>query len=172
VSFLSEYVRPGDTVVEFGSGRSTMWFARAVGTQGKVISVEESQEWQEEVSRRLVAAGLPQADVQPSANDAVNYVQSAAMRLQGKADTILIDGAVRDACAVWALTAVKPGGIIVIDNIQHYLPHASRCPLAIPVGGEPRTALWAQFGEAVKTWRRYWTTDGVNDTVIFFAPGN
>lgn len=170
VAFLNEYLRPGDTVVEFGSGRSTMWFSRHVGAMGKVISVEASQEWQQEVVRRLHAAGMGQADVQYAPDTPEQYVRSAAQRLIGKADAILIDGSVRDACAVWAVTAVKPGGIIVLDNAQHYLPHESRCPRAIPEHGNPKTPLWAEFASATANWRRYWTTDGVNDTAVFFAP--
>lgn len=170
VAFLSEYIRPGDTLVEFGSGRSTMWFARRVGAMGKVISVEASQEWQQEVARRLRAAGMGQADVQYAENTPEKYVQSAAQRLNGKADAILIDGAVRDACAVWGVSAVKPGGIIVLDNAQHYLPHASRCPKAIPADGAAKTPLWAEYAKATSAWRKFWTTDGVNDTAVFFAP--
>lgn len=170
VAFLHEYLRSGDTVVEFGSGRSTLWFARHVGTQGKVISVEASAEWQQEVSRRLVAAGLTHASVEHAVPQPVEYVQSASRRLNGKADVILIDGAVRDACAVWALTVVKPGGVIVIDNVQRHLPHASRCPLAIPAEGAPETAVWTEFHLHTASWRRFWTTDGVNDTAFFFAP--
>lgn len=172
VAFLSEFIRPGDTIVEFGSGRSTMWFARKVGALGRVVSVEGNAEWQKEVARRLDAAGQRHATVEHAPQAPEEYVASAARRVEGRsADVILVDGFARDACAMWALTAVKPGGIIVVDNIQHLLPHESRCPRAIPEDGAPRTPLWAEFQTNTAGWRRYWTTDGVNDTAIFFAPG-
>lgn len=173
VAFLAEFVRPGDTVVEFGSGRSTMWFARKVGAQGRVVSVEGSQDWQIEISKRLDSAGLRHAEVEFAPHNPDEYVASAARRVQNRtAEVILVDGFARDACASWALSAVKAGGVIVVDNVQHYLPHASQCPLAIPVDGTPRTPLWSEFQHRTAAWRKFWTTDGVNDTAIFFAPTN
>lgn len=34
IEAMTDLIRPGDTVVEFGSGRSTVWFSHLVGPGG------------------------------------------------------------------------------------------------------------------------------------------
>jgi hypothetical protein len=37
--FLEQWIQPSDRVVEFGSGRSTLWFAKHAGS---VLSIEDN----------------------------------------------------------------------------------------------------------------------------------
>ena len=171
VGFLSEYLRAGDSVVEFGSGRSTLWFRSRIGETGRIVSVEHNAEWHAEVQRRISARGLANVTLILAENQPEKYVAAAAAKVEPQsADFILIDGVHRDACGEWALGAIKPGGIIGVDNVQRYLPHDSRCPHALPPGAPAAGPKWAAFWSSVAGWRRYWTTDGVNDTAFFFCP--
>ncbi len=47
VDLLTTWLRPSDVVVEFGSGRSTLWLAERAGS---VISVEHDVAWAERVT--------------------------------------------------------------------------------------------------------------------------
>lgn len=171
VAFLEEYLRPGDTVVEFGAGRSTMWFSRKVGSLGRIFSVEHNPAWHGEVQRRIAAAGTNNVKLALASNTAESVVGSAAAMVANRsADLVLVDSVQRDSCALWALEAVRLGGCIAIDNVQRYLPHETHCPHAIPANGQPATVLWATFWARTEKWRRYWTTDGINDTAFFFCP--
>ena len=173
VAFLRDWLRPGDLMVEFGSGRSTIWFARQVTPQGHIISVEHHAAWHREVTMRLDAAGLRNVSYFLSPEEPGPYVGAADAALRsrgGLADVILVDGRMRDHCAVWALDHVKPGGLIVVDNVQRYLPHASQSPTALPPHAAPASALWKEFAERTRNWRTYWTSDDVEDTAFYFAP--
>ena len=83
-------------------------------------------------------------------------------------DLALVDGIHRDACALTAIERVVPGGVVVVDNVERYLPSRSRAPEAIGNGYE--NSSWRRFDDRTSGWRRYWTTDGVTDTCLFFKP--
>ena len=173
VEFLRQWLRPGDLAVEFGSGRSTIWFARCIQPNGHIISVEDHEGWHRDVSERLKALGLANYTYRLSIEEPGPYVGAAQEELAkrgGLADFILVDGSARDLCAVWGLEHIKPGGVIAVDNVQRYLPHKSNAPTAIPADGKPASEVWGQFFAAVSGWRQYWTSDGVEDTAFFFAP--
>jgi predicted O-methyltransferase YrrM len=173
VAFLRNWLRPGDLMVEFGSGRSTIWFAKHVTPKGHIISVEHHAEWFREVTNRLNGAGLGNVSYLISEEKPEPYVGAADIALAsrgGYADCILVDGRMRDHCAVWALDHVKPGGLIVVDNVQRYLPHASLSPTALAPHEDPASELWKEFAQRTRSWRTYWTSDDVEDTAFYFAP--
>src|SRR5262245_16177519 len=55
IDFLEGFLKPNMAVFEYGSGGSTVFFARRVKS---VLSVEDNSQWFEWVSRRLRADGL------------------------------------------------------------------------------------------------------------------
>lgn len=172
--FLEEYLRPTDVGLEFGSGRSTLWFARHLG---QFTSVEHDEGWY-----RRVRASLDQAGV---ANTCYHHVpqdvphedgaNSAYARILERfgddtLDIVLVDGVYRDACALRALAKLRAGGLLVIDNVNWYLPCRSRAPASRRPSDGPATGVWRQVWESVAPWRRYWTSNGVTDTALFFKP--
>ncbi len=167
IHFLSDWIRPTDVVVEFGSGRSTTWFARRAG---EVISVEHEADWYAAVRNRIQELRLDNVHYFHSESDPVRYPRAGESVLRSKADLILVDGQHRDHCAIWALAHIKPGGLIVVDNVNWFLPHPTRSPSSVGPAGSPKSAEWAAFAEATSAWRRYWTTNDVTDTAAFFAP--
>ncbi len=166
VRFLDQWLRSTDVLVEFGSGRSTVWFARRAG---RIISVDHDRRWYERVRGRLGIEGASNVDYFLADPAAQTYIAAVESALDGLADVILVDGACRDACAVWALDRLRPGGLIIVDNANWYLPCRSSAPSSLGPDAEPRTADWRRFLEATSPWRRIWLSNGVADTLILFA---
>ena len=65
---------------------------------------------------------------------------------------------------------IKPGGILIIDNINWHLPSQSKAPGTRPAELGPATITWAEVWQELAGWRRIWTSNGVWDTAIFFKP--
>jgi predicted O-methyltransferase YrrM len=109
ISFLKTRVKPEMTVFEFGSGNSTLWWARETAF---VTSVEHSFEWY--------------SSLQPKIPSNVNYIyyESAAggdycqmaLKQDDKFDIIVIDGEDRINCAMNSIQALKNDGVIIWDN--------------------------------------------------------
>lgn len=171
IEWLEPRLQPEHTLVEFGSGRSTLWFAKRVG---RVASCEHHRAWHAEVSRQLREAGLTNVNYLHVPEDPGGYVASAGLALQeiGErlADVILVDGIYRDHCAVWALDHIRAGGLIIVDNVNWFLPSRSRAPRSIPEGAPAKTSRWRRFAAVVAGWDCVWTSDGVTDTAAFRAP--
>ena len=110
-------------VLEFGSGNSTLWFARHFQT---VFSVEHNAEWYSCVQLMLRKAGLN--NVHYFLNDAPAY--SGFKEAEGRQfDFVLVDGIIRSACVVTALQRVKPDSILYLDNSDKH-PHGGDTRLA------------------------------------------
>lgn len=84
-------------------------------------------------------------------------------------DFCLVDGLYRGYCALAAIPKVKPGGLLVIDNVNWYLPHQTRSPNSIRLG-EPNGKEWKEAYQLLKDWRYIWTSSGVTDTALYFKP--
>ena len=62
IAFLERWLEPDAVGFEWGSGRSTVWFAQRVR---QLISIEHDPHWYEEVTRRLDEKGLEAKSVLP-----------------------------------------------------------------------------------------------------------
>lgn len=105
---LAELVPPGTRVLEFGSGLSTVWFARRGAS---VLSIETSEDWRRRVESLLAAIPGHQARV-------VLAEPPYSRELLGSQefDFALVDGDGRDSAMAVALSAVPRGGWIYLDN--------------------------------------------------------
>ena len=172
---LDTYLLPGDRGLEYGSGRSTLWFARRVAA---LTSVEHNPVWHQRVAGMLAEAGLTnvvyclheKAAEQAEWQALPAYVRAADRLEDGSLDFVLVDGIYRDACALVGLLKLKPGGVLILDNANLFLPCDSHAPNSLGMGDEPSSPLWRQFWGQVNTWRRLWTSNGVSDTAFFFKP--
>ena len=88
----------------------------------------------------------------------------------GSLDFVLVDGIDRGKCAVTSLEKLKPGGILVIDDVHRYLPSESRAPLARTLNDGPVDEDWQEFLNRTMDWEYIWTSNGVKDTVIYHKP--
>jgi predicted O-methyltransferase YrrM len=160
VDLLASLLRPTDVVLEWGSGRSTAWLA---GRVGRLVSVEDSEIWAEKVRVILEEKGLP---VDYRVHTGQDYIDVANGFEDESLDVCLIDGSRRDACARAAISKIKRGGLLVVDDVQRYLGHSSiRAPNVL--SADQADPAWADVAATLRSWRAVWFSDGVSATAIF-----
>lgn len=172
---LAGYLKPEDVFLEFGSGRSTMWFSTKVK---HIISVEDNKAWYDKVSDMFKAAGkknityhyAPRDKPDTDAGDS-EYVGVLKQIADESVDVILDDGIYRDFCAQKALRKLRPGGVLIIDNVNWYLPSDSISPCSRSFADGPKGPVWKEVWSVISQWRMIWTSSGVTDTAFFFKPG-
>jgi predicted O-methyltransferase YrrM len=172
---LRSLLRPCDQGAEFGSGRSTVWLAERVAA---LTSVEHDEAWYRAVSAMLAARGLGNVEYilapldQPADHGGDSaYARAALAFRDASIDFALIDGHYRDYAAKFILPKVKPGGLLIIDNANWYLPCRSRSPNSRARALGPATPVWLDVADELAGWRSIWTSSGVWDTAIFVRPG-
>lgn len=119
--------RPQASVLEWGSGASTVWLAKRAQS---VVSVEHDPDWFELVRSRLPANATLLHRPAPKSSDSravrshkrgwkdrdfTAYVR-AISELGRAFDLIVIDGRCREQCLLQAMEFLKPDGMIVFDN--------------------------------------------------------
>ncbi|MFV0130119.1 O-methyltransferase [Streptomyces sp. HMX112] len=108
------------TVLEIGTlgGYSTIWLARALPADGRLVSLEYDPAHADVARANLDRAGLGQiAEVRTGA--ALDLLPRLAEEGAGPFDFVFIDAdRVNNARYVaWALELTRPGGVIVVDNV-------------------------------------------------------
>jgi predicted O-methyltransferase YrrM len=168
VGILENWLMPDDRGFEWGSGRSTLWFAERVGS---LVSVEHDPKWHRWVNEELNVKGLKNVEYR-LCEDEFKYAKVASEYPSESFDFCLVDGLARDECALAAISLVKPGGIVVIDNCNWYLPTPphSHSPFSRRREQGPYTEQWAAYLDGVRDWRHIWTTNGVTDTCVWLKP--
>jgi len=178
---LDTWLRPGHVGMEWGSGRSTVWFAHRVG---HLLSVEHDAGWHAAVSAQLATEGIHNVDYrllpcEPervetpewiAAMFASTYVRAVDEFEARSLDFALVDGMYRSACALAVLPKLRSGALLIVDNVNWFLPSASRAPSSRGVGDSPLSPTWAEFAEEVDGWNVTWTQNGVADTAIWSVP--
>lgn len=175
VEILDSWLRPTDVGLEWGSGRSTVWFAKRVA---HLTSVEHDSVWVSHVEQLLRENDIHQRvtyhllKVPESETPVSEYVSVCSALPAESLDFCLVDGLVRDECAVVCLDRIKPGGIVIVDNANWYLPHhpVSSAPNSRSIREGAASEKWQLFNEAVRHWRCIWTSNGVTDTALWVKP--
>ncbi len=172
VDLLTGWVQAKDTVFEWGSGRSTAWFAAHAG---RVISVEHNPNWYESVSQQLSTSMSDSVErhLRPSRDGVWDetgeaYVSVIDLVDDQMLDIVLVDGIHRDECAQRCLSKLRPGGLLIVDNADWFVPTTSRSPRVHKL--MQRSDGWQRFETGVEGWRRIDTTNGVWDTVFWVRP--
>jgi hypothetical protein len=171
ISFLNDWLHMSDIGLEWGSGRSTVWLASRVK---KLISVEHDSNWYHKVKLLLEKKGLTNVEYHlipvnetGSMPNRHPYVHMSSALPRSSLDFVLVDGVMRDHCASASLDLLRIGGLLIIDNANWYLPHASQSPTSIGENGNPPTELWSQVTGNLRSFRCVWTSNGVTDTAFF-----
>jgi len=174
IHFLETYLRPTDTGLEFGSGRSTIWFAKRIQS---LTSVEHNPEWHARVSKGLkdlnisnVSYHLHQKSNEDRSGTNSEYVGITKSITPASLNFVLVDGIYRAQCVLQCIPLLLPGGILIIDNVNKYLPSDSIAPNSRSIAEGPIDAEWENVLELIQTWRSYWTGNGVSDTAVYFKP--
>lgn len=125
-SLSSEFI-----ALEWGSGRSTLWFANRVG---HLTSVEHDEEWFQNISQRIKEnhlqditylyrpLGHPPSQVIPFEERLETpYVRVADLFQSESLDLVIVDGHYREACIAAVLPKLRRGGLLLLDN-SNWLP--------------------------------------------------
>jgi hypothetical protein len=107
---LAGLLRESWRIFEFGAGWSTVWLAQRARA---VVSREDDVLWQRRVEAALRARALDHARVELRTERAA-YL--APPEPPWDFDLVVIDGRWRDGCVGTALSLVRPGGWILLDN--------------------------------------------------------
>lgn len=135
---LSAAVSPGDRVLEYGSGGSTIILAEAAGERGKLFTFEHQERWFNFTRENLSKHGLlaradvyfipphPRRDADSVwmylPNQLRDYVRApvdVACIEPGTIDLVFLDGRARIQCAALAAELLKPGGLLLIHDFWH-----------------------------------------------------
>lgn len=163
VDFLRGWLRSSDRMLEYGSGASTKWFGERVG---ELISVENDPVWFARVSEQTASlrnVKLHLFDGAPEPSRTGGQVSSAylefARAIPDESFTVMLDdGWARYNVALEAIRVLKPGGLLVWDDID-----------AQELRSSPLAEIH-RFLEAVAPWRQVYFDDGVHPSALFFKP--
>lgn len=126
IEFLERNFKSDMTGFEWGSGGSTLWFAR---NSKHLVSIEHDQRWYDDIQTKLRTLGLgnvdyrqislehPESEPTSAVYDPVpRYVAEIDQFPDRSFDYCLIDGHYRLACLRAALPKIKPGGLLIVDD--------------------------------------------------------
>jgi len=169
VKFAEKLLRETDSVLEFGSGRSTIWFASICKN---VVSIEHDKKWVEKVQMDLKSNGLSDKvilkylpliqNLEPCDQP---YVSINEIKYDRGFDIVLIDGKLRDHSTLAGLKFLKSNGILIIDDVHRYLPLTKSTEISKK---DNLKGDWSKVWEIIKNWREIRTTDGIHETSFFF----
>lgn len=152
------------TGLEYGSGRSTLFFSSRLR---HLTSVEHNRDWYEKV--RELTVGLDNVEltlIEPDSQSLdkrdfgiegfvpkskyESYYNFVCDFEDASFDFILIDGRARVECCINSLPKLKSGGILAVDNSERdrYQP----------------------IFTILKDWQKVETTNGLTNTTIWFKP--
>lgn len=166
IEILAARLRRDQRGLEWGAGRSTLWLAARLGA---LVSVEHDDAYYRRVRAQVQEKGLRNVELRFRPDEA-EYVAAAERFAPASLDFVLVDGVARDLCALAALPRLKPGGMLVVDNVNWYLPCASRAPESRRAADGPASAAWGRFAPQVERWECLWTSNGVWDTALWIKP--
>jgi len=170
IHLLLQLIGVNDVGLEFGSGRSTLWFSKRCKY---LHSFEHNQIWYNIVNKSI--AKQENIDYKLLTVSKDDYSKSTYLTYiedfpDQSIDFILNDGKLRDIVALKSLRLLKPGGLYIIDNAERYLNNSLKLPQSIGNGNNSLNPNWHKFSVMTDAWRRIWTTDGISATLILFKP--
>ncbi len=141
VQFCKKHLVPTMVGLEYGSGRSTAWFARRLA---KLTSVEHNANWHAEVTNKLAAKKITNVDYrfsplehpEPEGERAEYdpmpmYVRVADDFADQSLNLVIVDGHYRNNCIRRVIAKIKPGGYLLVDDVNFW---PSLAALPVPEG--------------------------------------
>lgn len=178
VLLLDRWLRPADVGIEWGSGRSTTWLASRLA---RLVAVEHDSVWYRRVRRRLQEKGLAaKVDYRrvPSPVEQMDeprghaYAAVADELEDASLDLALVDGQMRLRCMQRVIPKLRPGGLLVLDGANRYLPNRfdGGYTTVQVTRSEPLTHEWSELLDRLRGWRAMQTSDGLWDTRLWVKP--
>ncbi len=106
--FLSKEIVDKE-VFEYGSGMSTLWYARRCRN---IVAIEDEPEWYEVQTSRMAPYRNVEVEFEQNREKYVGKLRE----LGRKFDVIIVDASYRLRCLEACVAFVKPGGCIIVDN--------------------------------------------------------
>ncbi len=118
--FLLAKIQKAQNILEIGTlaGYSTIWLARALPDNGRLITLEVNSEYAEIARINIQNAGLSKM-VEVRLGQALDTLPKLAAEGRGPFDLIFIDAdkPSNPDYFTWALKLSRPGSLIIIDNV-------------------------------------------------------
>lgn len=109
IAFLQERLDKNMRMFEYGSGYSTIFWAKKVG---HCTSVEYNKEWYDRMNEQLSALEEIELIYRPLSDNYTDVIQEQTAPF----DLIIIDGRERVQCAINAFDHLKDDGILLLDD--------------------------------------------------------
>jgi predicted O-methyltransferase YrrM len=115
---LEGIVGPGSRVFEYGGGGSTLWY---LDHGAAVVTVEHDQDWATALERSISSDRWALVR-RPLADGYAKYASAISSYPDGSFDLVVVDGRARPRCVRRAQAKVKPGGLLLVDdvNVERY----------------------------------------------------
>ena len=166
ICILDTILKPTDVGVEFGSGRSTKWLLSKIN---RLYSIESSDIWYKEIKNQNKKSISENRLIYLNLKTEEEYLSYINKIDDNSIDFCLIDGEYRDTCAIEMIIKIRNGGIIVVDNVNWFIPsNNSYAPNTLREVDGFKSKKWEKFAESVSDWRQIYTSNGVTDTALWF----
>ncbi len=111
IDFIKDRLNKDLTIFEYGSGNSTLFYARNVK---RVVSVEHDEAWY----KKIVNEKAPNAEmIFTKLIPGGEYSQKAKL-LNEKFDLIIVDGRDRINCCKYSIEALSEKGVLILDDSE------------------------------------------------------
>lgn len=170
IILIDKHLKQTHQAFEIGSGRSTIWTLKKVAF---LTSIESDINWYKKIR---------DSSIEEIKSNKFNYLHLKSVSEYTKAiqsiddnslDFCLIDGEFRDICAIETIPKIAINGMLVIDNINWFIPSLhSSSPASIKEHNKFFNENWKEFYMKTSSWEYIWTSNGVTDTGIFLKPSN
>jgi len=117
---LAAVIGPGSRVFEYGGGGSTLWF---LDRGAEVVTVEHHEGWANQLEEAISSPDWTLLRRSADDNYAA-YVAAIDEQPDASLDLVVVDGRERVRCAARATVKVRPGGLLLVDDIDRERYHA------------------------------------------------
>jgi len=148
--YINRKLQPSWRGVEFGSGGSTLWWAKRVA---HLTTIEHKESWHAGVQQALAAAKLTNVTAY-LVRDLTRYADTIQL-VDPPIDFVFVDGKERLACMRAGSRLLRPGGLLIMDNTDESIyAEATAFGYALPwprrefsgQGRNPKTHQSQQLG--------------------------
>jgi hypothetical protein len=170
ISILEAWLQTTDVGFEWGGGRSTFWFGRRVR---HLTSIEHDPVWYRKLLGSLAEAKIENVDFQLRSLEGAeksDYLLAMVRVPAESLDFVLVDGRLRHLCVHEALPKLKPGGLLILDNADSYMPRNLRSGKHRLKGEALPPPCWVTVLERFSSWRTIRTTNGLWETRFWVKP--
>jgi hypothetical protein len=139
-----------------------------------LTSIEHNDQWYKIIKDKLIAEGVTNVDLIHASLEGDGespYVRAISRFKDASFDFVLVDGRIRDFCILAAIPKIRPGGMLIVDNINEYIPNEQGLSFS-PLSATYAADHWGETQAALRKHRFIWTTNGVWDTAVYFLGSN